>query len=403
MQKKILMLLNAPYPADIRVKKETDALIKAGFEIHLLCLRKKDQSKTELFEGIHVHRIDAGKNNYQLAFWDVVMSLQFVHPKFKNKMQQIVAEEKIERVHVHDLPLVGTALSLRNELGFKVVADMHENYPEALRTWFAWKKNPLVRIKNSLFMNPKRWTHFENLACVQSDHVIAVVEEMRDRIIKEHSVKENKITVVTNTEDVSFVQQPVDTAVYNSLKGKFIITYSGGIGPHRGVDTAIKAMEQLKDEANIQLAIVGFGSPSVMDSLKSLVTELQLTSVHFLGYQPFSKFYGYMSLADVNVIPHQSNGHTDNTVPHKLFQGMMAGKPLLVSSSAPLKRLVERYQSGLVFSAGDPLDFAEKVLTLYKDSSLCEKLGNNGKHVTLHENVNWDHDQQALINLYNTL
>lgn len=403
MQKKILMLLNAPYPADIRVKKETDALIKAGFEIHLLCLRKKDQSKTELFEGIHVHRIDAGKNNYQLAFWDVVMSLQFVHPKFKNKMRQIVAEEKIERVHVHDLPLVGTALSLRNELGLKVVADMHENYPEALRTWFAWKKNPLVRIKNSLFMNPKRWTHFENLACVQSDHVIAVVEEMRDRIIKEHSVKENKITVVTNTEDVSFVQQPVDTAVYNSLKGKFIITYSGGIGPHRGVDTAIKAMEQLKNEANIQLAIVGFGSPSVMDSLKSLVTELQLTSVHFLGYQPFSKFYGYMSLADVNVIPHQSNGHTDNTVPHKLFQGMMAGKPLLVSSSAPLKRLVERYQSGLVFSAGDPLDFAEKVLTLYKDSSLCEKLGNNGKHVTLHENVNWDHDQQALINLYNTL
>lgn len=403
MQKKILMLLNAPYPADIRVKKETDALIKAGFEIHLLCLRKKDQSKTELFEGIHVHRIDAGKNNYQLAFWDVIMSLQFVHPKFKNKMRQIVAEEKIERVHVHDLPLVGTALSLRNEFGFKVVADMHENYPEALRTWFAWKKNPLVRIKNSLFMNPKRWTHFENLACVQSDHVIAVVEEMRDRIIKEHSVKENKITVVTNTEDVSFVQQPVDTAVYNSLKGKFIITYSGGIGPHRGVDTAIKAMEQLKDEANIQLAIVGFGSPSVMDSLKSLVTELQLTSVHFLGYQPFSKFYGYMSLADVNVIPHQSNGHTDNTVPHKLFQGMMAGKPLLVSSSAPLKRLVERYQSGLVFSAGDPLDFAEKVLTLYKDSSLCEKLGNSGKRVTLHENVNWDHDQEALINLYNTL
>ncbi|MBL7876572.1 MAG: glycosyltransferase family 4 protein [Cyclobacteriaceae bacterium] len=403
MQKKILMLLNAPYPADIRVKKETDALIKAGFEIHLLCLRKKDQSKTELFEGIHVHRIDAGKNNYQLAFWDVVMSLQFVHPKFKNKMRQIVAEEKIDRVHIHDLPLVGTALSLRNEFGFKVVADMHENYPEALRTWFAWKKNPLVRIKNSLFMNPKRWTHFENLACVQSDHVIAVVEEMRDRIIKEHSVKENKITVVTNTEDVSFVQQPVDTAVYNSLKGKFIITYSGGIGPHRGVDTAIKAMEQLKAEANIQLAIVGFGSPSVMDSLKSLVTELQLTSVHFLGYQPFSKFYGYMSLADVNVIPHQSNGHTDNTVPHKLFQGMMAGKPLLVSSSAPLKRLVERYQSGLVFRAGDPMDFAEKVLTLYKDSALCEKLGNNGKHVTLHENVNWDHDQQALINLYNTL
>jgi ribonuclease III len=81
--KKILMFLNAPYPADIRVKKESDALLKAGFEIHLLCLRKKNQAYSEQFEGIHLHRIDAGKNNYQLAFWDVIMSIQFVHPLFK--------------------------------------------------------------------------------------------------------------------------------------------------------------------------------------------------------------------------------------------------------------------------------------------------------------------------------
>jgi len=64
------MLLNAPYPADIRIKKETGALLKAGHQIHLLCLRRKNEPDTELVEGIQVHRIDAGKNNYQLAYWD---------------------------------------------------------------------------------------------------------------------------------------------------------------------------------------------------------------------------------------------------------------------------------------------------------------------------------------------
>ncbi len=402
MQKKILMLLNAPYPADIRVKKESDALIQSGFEIHLLCLRKKGQLVSEEFEGIQVHRIDAGKNNYELAFWDVVMSLHFVHPKFKSAARKILQEQKISVVHIHDLPLAGTALSLKKELSLKVVLDMHENYPEALRTWFKWKKNPIVRLKNSLFMNPERWTQFEKQACEQCDRIIAVVEEMKERVIQEHSIGAEKIVVVTNTEDKTFVNQKLDASVYQSLNGKFILTYSGGIGPHRGVDTAIKGMQYLKDNDNIQFAIVGFGSASVMDNLKALVAELQLKNVHFFGFQPFSKFYSYMHLTDVNVIPHQSNGHTDNTVPHKLFQGMMAGKPLLVSSSAPLKRLTEKYKTGVVFEAGNPEDFAEKVKTIVTDKELQNTLGRNGIRATLEGNINWETTQKELINLYTT-
>ncbi len=397
------MLLNAPYPADIRVKKESDALIRAGFEIHLLCLRKTGENSFQEFEGIKIHRIDAGKNNYQLAFWDVIMSINFVHPCFKSAIKKITTREGIRIVHVNDLPLAGTALSLKNKLGLKVVLDMHENYPEALRTWFKWKKNPIVRIKNALFMNPAHWTKFEKKACEQCDHVIAVVEEMKERVIAEHNIETIKITVVTNTEDKGFINQKSDPAVYEKLNGKFILTYSGGIGPHRGVDVAIRAMHYLKDNDQIQLAIVGFGSPSVMNSLHSLVNDLNLTNVHFFGYQPFSKFYSYMHFASVNVIPHQSNGHTDNTVPHKLFQGMMAGKPLLVSSSAPLKRLVTKYNSGLVFEAGSPEDFATKVKTLYSHPALAVELGEKGKQATLDGNLNWETTQKELIKLYNTI
>jgi len=403
VQKKILMLLNAPYPADIRVKKESDALIAAGFDIHLLCLRKTGQSAEEIFEGIKVHRIDAGKNNYQLAFWDVIMSLRFVHPKFKNAIRKIIISEKISIIHVNDLPLAGTALRLKKELNLKVVLDMHENYPEALRTWFKWKKNPIVRLKNALFMNPAHWTKFERKACEECDCVIAVVEEMKARVAIEHHISPDKIQVVTNTEDKGFIHQPLDQTVYESLKGKFILTYSGGIGPHRGVDTAIRGMQFLTENKTIQLAIVGFGSPAVMNSLKLLVQELNLSNVHFFGYQPFSKFYSYMSLTDVNIIPHQSNGHTDNTVPHKLFQGMMSGKPLLVSSCAPLKRIVQAHNSGLVFEAGNPKDFADKVTILYREKDQRDRLANNGINATLKGDLNWETTQHVLINLYTTI
>lgn len=403
MATKLLMLLNAPYPADIRVKKESDALIAAGMEVHLLCLRKNDQAREEVFEGINVHRIDAGKNNYQLAFWDVVMSINFIHPKFKAAAKKILEQENISTIHVHDLPLAGTALSLKKSTNLKVVLDMHENYPEALRTWFAWKKNPIVRIKNALFMNPERWTAFERRACEDCDQIIAVVDEMKTRVETEYNVDSSKITVITNTEDKGFLNQKIDSLVYESLAGQFIITYSGGIGPHRGVDVAIRGMKFLESHPRIQLAIVGFGSPAVMNSLKHLVEELKLTNVHFFGYQPFSKFYSYMSLADVNVIPHQSNGHTNNTVPHKLFQGMMAARPLLVSSSPPLKRLVTHYACGVVFEAGDPQSFADQVTLLYHDADLCNKLGKQGKKAALEGDANWEHTQKELINLYRTI
>ncbi|MBX2917303.1 MAG: glycosyltransferase family 4 protein [Cyclobacteriaceae bacterium] len=401
MPTKVLMLLNAPYPADIRIKKETGALLKAGHKIHLLCLRKKGQPGIELVEGIHVHRIDAGKNNYQLAFWDVIMSLTFVHPKFKAAIRTIVKQEQINLIHVHDLPLAGTALALKRELALKVIVDLHENYPEALRTWFVWKTNPIAQLKNFLFMNPDRWTRWEKKACEEADTIIAVVDEMKSRLMNQHNFTGEKIMVVSNTEEKTFINQKLDHSVYQNLTGKFIIIYSGGIGPHRGVDVAIKGMSHVSAPQNIHLVIVGFGSNAVMQNLQQIVADRNLSNVHFLGYQPFSKFFSYMSLADVNVIPHQSNGHTDHTIPHKLFQGMMTGKPMLVSSSAPLKRVVESCNSGLVFTAGDEVDFAKKVDQLYFNKELCLTLGANGKKATLEDNLNWEHEQQTLLYLYN--
>lgn len=396
------MLLNAPYPADIRVKKETDALIQAGFKVYLLCLRKKEESRNDEVDGLQITRIDAGKNNYQLAFWDVVMSIRFIHPKFKKAAIRILKNEEINTIHIHDLPLVGTALSIKKESDIKVVVDLHENYPEALKTWFKWKKNPIVKIKNTLFMNPSRWTEFEKKACVEADHIIAVVEEMRDRLISDYHISNDKITVVTNTEDKSFINQTLDHEVYKDIPAEYIITYSGGIGPHRGVDVAIKGMALLQ-HLPIHLAIVGFGSPSVMNSLKKLVSNLELSNVHFLGYQPFNKFYSYMHLADANVIPHQSNGHTDNTVPHKLFQGMMAQKPLIVSSSSPLKRYVQTYNCGVVFNAGDDKDFANEVEKLFSNKSLQVQLSENGFKASMLGDLNWETSQKELIDLYNTM
>lgn len=398
------MLLNAPYPSDARVKKEASALLKAGFEVYLLCLRRDNETTEAEVDGIRITRIDAGKNNFGLAFWDVIMSVRFEHPKFKQAIPAWVKANGIQALHVHDLPLVGTALSLRSRLQIPVVADFHENYPEALKTWFEWKRNPIAKLKDQIFMNPQRWTSHERKATLKSDRVIAVVAEMKARLVRDYQCQPDKISIVTNSEGKEFLQQPDDASLYKDFAGKYIVTYSGNIGPHRGVDTVVEAFEYLTEYPEIVFVVVGSGSAAIMAYLRELALRKNVADrVHFLGRKPGHLFYSYMKYADVNIIPHKSNGHTDNTIPHKLFQAMMVGKPVIVSSSAPLKRIVTHTQAGLVFEAGNAQNLAEVIGSLYKAKNLQKELGENGIKATTHGNMNWEHDQQNLVELYRQL
>ena len=398
------MLLNAPYPSDVRVKKETDALLASGFSVHLLCLRRSREKEKESINGLHIQRLKAGEGNVQLAVWDVIMSLTFVHPVFKKAIPNWLKENSISVMHVHDLPLVGTALEIRKKSGIPVIADFHENYPDALRTWFTWKKNPLAQLKNKLFLNPDHWTKLEKRATLESDRVIAVVDEMKQRLITDYGVPERKVTVVSNTEDKSFLNQTQDPAIYKDYNNKFIVTYSGNIGPHRGVDTVIEAMQHLKQFPDIVFVVVGSGSEAVMKMLKSLAVKYGVEKqVFFLGRQPFEKFYSFMKFTNANIIPHKSNRHTDNTVPHKLFQAMMTGKPVIVSSSAPLKRIVSATNAGVIFEADNSVDLAKKITELYQNKPLQEQLGENGMKATLQGTWNWEHEQKKLVDLYSSL
>lgn len=394
------MLLDAFYPNDIRVCKEATALIRMGYEVNLLCKRRKGEKAFEVIDKLRVHRINAGKSHFDKGIIDVITAINFVNPFFRKALPDFITDNKINVLHIHDLPLFKTGFAMKKKHNIKVIADFHENYPEALKVWFTWKKSKLLRLKNRLFFSYGRWTSYETFAVKKADYIIAVAEEMKNRIVAQQICDAAKIHVVTNTEEKSFAKGPIDQDIYGN-NDDYIITYTGNIGPHRGVDTAIKAMSHLKDKPDIKLYLVGAGSQSVMERLKKLIEENSVgNQVKMLGYQPFSSFFSFMKMADVNIIPHHSNDHTDNTVPHKLFQAMMAGKPLLVSSSRSLKRIVNETESGLVFGAGDANNLAAKVTALYTNSSLTKQLGANGLKATLHGPYNWETTAEKLQSLY---
>ncbi|MDC0600745.1 glycosyltransferase family 4 protein, partial [Flavobacteriales bacterium] len=231
-----------------------------------------------------------------------------------------------------------------------------------------WQANPLKRLKNRIFFHQDRWLKYERRMVQAVDFVIVSVLEMQERLRRECDISEAKTLLVSNTEYKGFHDRYPSLSKKEVLSGQhFNITYIGGIGPHRGVDTAIRAMEYIREEIpHARLNIIGPGSPSVLNALSEIVDALQLNHwVKFYGKVPFHHVSSYMMHSDVNIIPHNSNRQTEAVIPHKLFQSMLSGKPTLVSSCAPLRRVVKSCDGGWVFDADDPKSCAQQVVRIY--------------------------------------
>jgi len=231
------------------------------------------------------------------------------------------------------------------------------------------------------------------------EHVIVVVEEGKERVVKDYNIPEDKVTIVSNTENVDFSKNSsLDQGLIGDYKDYFVITYVGGFGQHRGLDVPIKAMPILKEKIpNVRLLLVGKGDNKA--ELERLASDLMVSQrVVFTGWQAFELVPSYISLSDICVIPYHSSVQTEASMPHKLCQYMLLGKPVIVSNCRSLARIVNETQAGLVFEAGNSDDFAKVCLKLL-DAEKRKQLGENGRRAVL-EKYNWAETGKRLVEVY---
>jgi glycosyltransferase involved in cell wall biosynthesis len=188
--------------------------------------------------------------------------------------------------------------------------------------------------------------------------VITVVEEARERIIS-LGVDPERVSVFTNVdEDI-----PVDVS-WRPDPGVFTVAYAGGFGPHRGLENLARAFVIVRERVeNARLLLMGAGDGE--SSLRETVVALGISGdTEFTGWIGLDEMRRRLVASDVGVVPHERNEHTDSTVPHKLFQYMAMGLPLVVTDCAPLERIVDQTGCGRVARAGNVDSIAEAIIAL---------------------------------------
>ncbi len=382
---RILMILDREFPPDIRVENEIEALVKAGFEVHIACYTRKGKLEYEVADKYVIHRAPISSLVYKSSVACLTTPVYFRF--WKKFILSILEKNTFNFIHIHDLPLAKVGRHFQRSHGLQLIVDLHENWPAFVKI-SGHTRTLSGRILSPVFL----WRRYEKRMLQSADGIVVVVNEARDRLLKLLPGK-NNIHVVSNTINLEAIQ--VKPSVSHD---DIILYYAGGINYHRGLQNVVRAIHVSRNPL-IKFWILGDGS--YKQTLIDLVDDLHLKDqVIFKGYQPFKKVMEMLGESDYALIPHLKNEHTDSTIPHKLFQYMYLAKPVIASDCLPIKRIVEETGAGFVYPAYDTEYLGDLLKKLRPQQ--YHKMAENGKKAVL-QKYNWSNDSKILIDMYKKL
>lgn len=342
------------YESDNRVRRYAETLVKEGYNVDAVALRKPGQPKFEVIDGVSVYRIQERKINekgklsylYRLIKFFILSSFWLTGRLFRKHYKVI---------HVHSVPDFEVFSTLTPKLfGARVILDIHDIVPE----FFADKFN----VSRTSFL-ARSLKFVEKLCCRFADHVIIANDIWYKKII-ERSVPEKKCTTVLNYPTDIF--SPASKKP-NKNDDKKIMLYPGTLAVHQGLDIAVEACLKIR-ETIPQFEFHMYGKGPEWDNLQKQIEELNLSNTVFLhGMVSMEEISQRMAEADIGVVPKRAEGFGDEAFSTKIFEYMAMNLPVIAS-----KTTIDNYYfsngSVLFFESDNSDDLAKKVLFLLEDT-----------------------------------
>jgi len=164
----------------------------------------------------------------------------------------------------------------------------------------------------------------------------------------------------------------------NYSQKDFILLYGGVIGFAQALHTILESASILKKYPHIKFIIVGDGPEK--NRLLTLKKELLLDNVNFIPNTPREEMASILNASDASVVPLKNIELFLGAVPSKIFEALAFRKPILLGVNGEAKELfIDTGEGGLFFEPENSNELAEKILLLYNDTDLRNRLGKNGE------------------------
>jgi colanic acid biosynthesis glycosyl transferase WcaI len=297
-------------------------------------------------------------------------------------------------VSLTDPPIIGlAALLTARRCGARFVFLCQDVFPEVAWLLEDFHNETVNRVLDRI----------NRLLIRQADRLVALEETMRERLIVGKGADPQKVEVIHNWADGAPLSPPPSGMRSRSRRDwaeAFVVMHSGNMGLSQGLETLIDAASRLRPYDDLLVAMVGDGAKR--PGLEARARSQGLANVRFLPYQPRESLRESFASADVFVISLR-RGLAGYIVPSKLYGILAAGRPYVaaVEDACEVAAITKQYHCGLLAEPADPKDLAEKILTLYHDRALAQRLGANARRAALV--FDRPLQVQAYYNLFRTL
>jgi len=257
--------------------------------------------------------------------------------------------------------------------GVPLVFEVRDLWPEAAIQMGAFSRKGLLGRSTKAL---------ERFLYRRSAEIIGLSPGMVDGVVAE-GIDPEHVHMVPNSSDLDlFHPGPKDLPFLaeHGVEDKFVVGYAGAIGPTNAVEANVPgAAKLLKDEGRDDISFLIAGDGKSLPALREAVEDLGLDNVVLVGSFPkqdVPRLVGSSDMvmtlfADVPILAMNS--------PNKLFDGLAAGKPVLVNSAGWTKELVEENNAGVYVPASNARAMADAIVRLADDEDLRSRMGRNAR------------------------
>ena len=358
-------------PGDIRIfERECRTLAEAGYDV------------TFLVPG--APPAQPGQNPRQLALPVRGRSTRWT------SVREIVAALRRLRphvLHVHDPELLTIVPFAR--LGVpRVVYDMHEYVPQAVATkaYIPARARPAAASATAVAQR----------ALAATCH--GVVSAAPGQLAALGSRPRLRLAMVNYPRYANFAAATPRPEIVADERLKLV--HVGALGRHRGLFLMLDVMTALGPDAPVSLYLAGkYADPADEALVRERVTGELQGRVHLLGQVPPAEVPDYLSAADVCWSPFVGGPqYSLPNVPTKVYEGMAAGLPVLVSDIADHAVPVKRERCGVAVPPTVE-GHVEGVRRLLGDPAGREAIGARGR-AAVRERCSWEAIEGDLLAFY---
>lgn len=325
------------------------ALEDAGINTVVITTHNHATTQVKNMEGIEVHYLPIPYDNRFGFFKRVSSFLKFVW----SIVHEAEKFRDADRCYAISTPLtIGlAAMWIKKRYNIPYYFEVGDLWPDA-PVQMGIIKNPLLK---KFLYTLERSTYKRAMV------VVALSEAIKTEIEKKVTGKE--IHVIPNMADTDFYKPELKRPELEEkfgVRGKFVVSYIGTMGLANGLEYMVNCAE-VAQEAGVAVHFLLCGEGAALEKLKHLAAQKALRNISFVPAQNRDGVREVMNVTDAVMVSYKPLPVLETGSPNKYFDGLAAGKLMIVNVGGWMKQEVEAHQCGMAVDPLNPQDFMEKI------------------------------------------